>query len=117
MSLLDSFPHTVDLARVTYTADPLGGDVPSENPTPYAEAESAWVQPASANTIREFQQRNQQVSHTVYLRRNPGLKLDDVMTVHGGPYDGAVLAIVSFNETTAGLGLAWQAICQISREP
>ena len=118
MSLLDSdsLPHAIDIAHVSYANDSLGGDVPTEA-SAYAANQPAWVQPSSAASIKEFKLRNMNVTHDVYLNENPGLRLDDVITVTSGPYEDATLTIKGFRECTAGLGYGWLVVCEISREP
>ena len=112
MSLLENLPHTIDISRLTYTIDASGGDVPTKASTPYADNEPAWVQPASAASIKEFAVRNQRVTHDVYMTRNPGLRLDDIIDVLDGPYASHCLSVLAWRECTAGLGLAWMAQCE-----
>jgi len=114
MSLLDNFPHTIDLARATYSVGGYGGD--KHTLTSFITGEAAWVQVASQKEIAEFAKKDQDVSHKIYLRRDPGLQLDDDILVHGGPYDGKHLKAKSWADATAGLGYAWKLFASLNRE-
>ena len=114
MSLLSEMPHEIDIYHVTYPQDGLAAHVPTE--TRYARAQAADVQPASTAVINEFKARDQNVTHQVFLQSNPGLRLDDVIVVGSGPYDGTRLSIRGFHEATAGRGLAWMIAAESDRE-
>ncbi len=115
MSLFDEFPHSITLQHVAYAQDDAGGDTRTPQAA-YAANFGAFVQTADANDLREFAYRSQNVSHTIYVALNPGLQLDDVVTVLTGPYSGYVLRVMGFNECTAGLNRAWRIGAEVSRQ-
>ncbi len=114
MSLLENLPHTIDLSRMTYGKGDYGGDVPTA--TAFVLAEPAWVQTASQDEIAEFQIDKIKVTHKIFLRRDPGLQLDDDILIHGGQYSGTHMKAKSWAEATAGIGLLWKLFAEINRE-
>ncbi len=120
MSLIETLPHKIDIAHITYTQDASGADVEND-PVIYIADEPAWIQPLSNREIDFYKSRNQDVSHKVYLTRNPGIALADVITAKDGddvacPYAGRHLLFRGFAEATAGIGLLWKALCYINQE-
>jgi hypothetical protein len=111
-------PHAVDLNRTHYQQGAGGAEVPSNQPA-YVTDEPAFIQTAGAREISEFKARNMNVTHHVFLQRNPGLKLGDRLIARDGilscPYVGREFAVRSFNECTAGLGLLWEAWCELGK--
>lgn len=117
MSLPDELPHTCSLARVSYTQTALGGDTEVQAAA-YAADEPCWLQPANSSEIREYQKRDQRVTHKLYFNRNPGFQLGDALTMGAASsqYAGEVLTIRDFKEATAGLGILWKVMCELDRE-
>jgi hypothetical protein len=122
MSLIDQLPHTAAIHHVSYSQDDggLGGET-ENNQAAYVVAEPAWFQPLSTSEVNKYGQRNQEVSHKVYLQRDPGLRLDDRLIAASGlrtcPWAGREFSFVAFDEATAGFGLLWKAIVKIETEP
>lgn len=117
MSLLDNFPHTIDISRVTAAQGQYVSNKLTKAATPYLEDVAAWVQPADAKTVKEFAARDQVVTHTVFVQSLPsGIKLSDLVDVTSGPYSGYELKVRAWREATAGLSMAWKLICEGNRE-
>src|SRR5688572_13494428 len=112
--LPDHLPHLCDI-KTSYTLpDELSGDV--DDPTVADEDVACWIQPASDNEINRFKRRDQNVTHRVYFKGNPGVKPGYILRPKDGritcPFAGAWLEVKSSAETTAGLGLLWSVMCE-----
>jgi hypothetical protein len=122
MSLIESLPHTADIGHVHYQQDTgqLGAET-EVTEAAYVVAEPCWIQPLSAAETVKYRARNQDVTHKVYLQRDPGLRLDDRLIAADGlrscPWAGREFVFKAFDETTAGMDMLWKAIVQISQEP
>ena len=116
MSLLDNMPHAVDIRRTTYDSDDLAGDYEKPTVAAYCANEPAWVQSAGPTVVKDFKNRDQNVTHVVFLDNNPGLRLSDKITVLSGPYIDEVLIVRGFREVTAGMDLAWAIYAETDRE-
>lgn len=115
MSLPENLPHRADITKSVPVQDDLGGDL--EEQEDFLLDEPCWVQPASDREVNLFQRRDQNVTHSVYFRGNPGIRPGYVITPKDGavvscPFAGATLEVKSVNETTAGLGVLWKAMCE-----
>jgi hypothetical protein len=115
MSLPDNLPHLCDITKSIPVRDEYNADI--DEPEDFLLNEPCWVQPASDREINIFQRRDQVVTHTVYFRGNPGIRPGYIITPKDGaylacPFAGATLEVKSANETTAGLGLLWKAMCE-----
>jgi hypothetical protein len=120
MSLLENLPHLADLQHVGYTQDRSGSDVESAQAA-YVTDEPAWFQPLPANEVMLYKSRNQDVTHKLYMTRNPGLKLSDIITAKDGedqtcPYNGQAFYVKAFSEATAGLDLLWKVLVSNNKE-
>jgi hypothetical protein len=115
----DNMPHAIDIHHVEYIQDDFGGDAIDPDSGPFATDEPCWIQTPSASTIKIFAARNQNVTHTIYVTRNPdafGVRLDDQITVKSGPYAGVILSILAWREATVGMGLLWAMQCSTDLE-
>jgi len=110
MSLVDSLPHLCTIKQSAWVQDDNGADY--DNPEIVEEGAACWVQPASDRQITEFQKRDQNVTHQVYFNTNKRLKPGHFLLPTTGPFAGAYLEVKSYNETTAGLGVLFKAMCE-----
>lgn len=102
MSLLDDFPHSVNIVRPFNRRDKYGGTEQTEE-TVY-EDEPAFKQPVSATDALDYEKRNMNVSHVIYFQRDLGLT-----TEHRVIHDGESYLVVAFSDASAGLGVVWKA--------
>lgn len=128
MSLPENLPHSCTIQKSAYVPDDIAADYDDpdtlrEDGTYAHTSESdaqeiaCWVQPASKNEINRFQRREQNVTHTVYFRGDPGVKPGYVILPNNNglidcPFAGKTLEVKAEQETTAGLGLLWGVVCE-----
>lgn len=114
MSLPDNLPHKCDIYKEYNLPDDLGGDY--DDPAAVSADVVCWVQPAEASQINQFRRRDQNVTHSVYFRTNPGVRPGYIIEPKNGritcPFAGATLEVKASKETTAGLGVLWLVICE-----
>lgn len=108
--LPDELPHLVDIYESAWVVDEFAADF--EEPEAVETDRAAWIQPASDREITQYQRRDQNVTHSVYFKGNPGLRPGFIVRPTSGPFTGAVLDVKSCNECTAGTGLLWKATCE-----
>lgn len=106
--LLDELPHRVTWSRRVYTDD---GDADVPSLVTQGSDIHAWVQNASRAEVRDFQVRDQDVTHMVYFREvqtmRPG---DEIFATSGPSFVGVVLTFVAASDRSAGLGFLWGAV-------
>ena len=106
--LLDELPHRVTWSRRIYTDD---GDADVPSLIAEGSAVEAWVQNASRAEVRDFQVRDQSVSHVVYFREAQTMRPGDEIVVSSGPsFIGLVLTFIAASDRSAGLGVLWGAM-------
>ncbi len=117
MSLLDSdgWPHLVSISHTEVENDDYAGHTQESGPS-YISDQPAWVQEASEAVIREFKYVDQRVSHTIYLETNPGVNLNDDVTVHGAPFEGKRLGVKGFGNCTVGFDILFRLVCEEYRQ-
>lgn len=116
--LYDELPHRCSIAQSRYVPDDIAGEYDDPEDVAGQDDVACWCQPASKTTVTEFQRRSQRVTHTVYFRGNPGIDVGYILTPADGPqvdcpWAGATLEVKAVDETTAGLGLLWGAVCEL----
>lgn len=109
MSLPESLPHLVTIKESAAVKDEFAG-ADWDDPETLYENEPAWVQPAGDREIKEFQRRDQSVTHKVYLSRDLSLRPGNIILPTSGPFANRPLDVVSCNECTAGTGLLWRCM-------
>lgn len=111
MTLLDHFPHTVEILRPSYAQGAAGGDTIAAFATVAAET-AAWIQPARASTITEYRRRDQKVEFSVYFRDDPApdLKPGDYIKPAADSFmAGKMLKFVDYGGAGAGVLELWRA--------
>jgi len=102
MSAMD-MPHVVDVHNFVNSRDRYGG-LSNYQVVAYAD-EPAWVQPASAKDVVEYERRGVVITHVVYFLRNLALT-----TEHRIVHDGKSYIVTGFQDASAGLSVLWKAI-------
>ena len=114
--LPDNLPHRCSIRQSAHVPDDLNADYDDPVDVDGQDDVACWVQPAGKNEVSRFQRRDQNVTHTVFFRTNPNIRPGYILVPANGivdcPFAGATLEVKAVNETTAGLGVLWAAICE-----
>lgn len=106
--MLESLPHRVTIRSPIYGADDLGAVV-GEMTDVYTDV-AAWVQNAGAAEIREFDRRDEDISHKVFFGSVPAIAVGDLIYVESGPsFVGKLFTFVAGTDRSAGCGVLWAA--------
>lgn len=111
MSLPETLPHLVTIKESDNVPDEFAG-ADWDDPTVLYEDIPAWVQPAGDREIKEFQRRDQNVTHKIYFSRNLDLRPGYIIVPSSGPFTGKSLEVKSANECTAGTGLLFRVMVE-----
>jgi len=115
MSLLNDLPHRLSIRTPDYAQDDLGAVVGT-----FSDASTAvpgWVQNAGAAEIKQFDARDEVVSHKVFFRSDPGIVPGNQIYVESGPsFVGQTFEYVAGAERSAGVGLLWAAYVRVWTE-
>lgn len=104
MSLLDEFPHTVDIEEKTESGN-AGSGYTYTWPA-IASSVKAWVQPKKAEAVFQFDKEGSMVTHEVYFTTNRNLS-----RLHRIDYGGTKLYVLAWRDASAGTGTLYKALC------
>ncbi len=109
MSILDNLPHTATAYKRTRTQDSMGGSKDSLG-TALFTGTSCWRQPASNSEIKEYQQRDQIVTHKVFFVADPLLDETHILVIDGDTHS---VRSSSHPDSSLGLSILWKVMVRL----
>ena len=112
----DTLPHTCSIRSISYARDSdegeprIGGDYPTA--TNRLTDQPCWVQTASRSAVRDYQRRDQRLTHTVYFGEDVALTVGEEIKPDSPAFTTKVLRVLDYGECTAGLSVGWKAECE-----
>lgn len=82
VNLIATASHSVQFQTQTETVDSGGARIPGTLGN-LGSAMTAWVQPASSDTLESYGKREIRVTHSIYLSADPGVGEGDVAVYDG----------------------------------